>query len=118
VAILQHQTLSVNLIMFDTAGNYSQLICAAMRFGFPVTTDIVIGRYRGNRCLSSDRHVSNIGGHISSNVREEYLSLVLTLLSNSKFKQSIFPSLPFQCCREKYILHCVETSAQKFVETC
>jgi hypothetical protein len=41
-AMLPHQTLPVNLIMFNTAGNYSQLICAAMRFGFPVTTDEVI----------------------------------------------------------------------------
>jgi hypothetical protein len=69
-AILPHQTLSVNLIMFDTAGNYSQLICAAMRFGFPVTTDRVIGRYRGNRCLSSEHQISNIGRHISSNFGE------------------------------------------------
>ena len=51
-AILPHQTLSVNLIMFDTAGNYLQLICAAMRFGFPVTTDRVIRRYRGKHTLS------------------------------------------------------------------
>jgi len=51
-AILPHQTLSVNLIMFDTAGNYSQLICAAMGFGYPVTTGRVIGRFRGNHCHS------------------------------------------------------------------
>ena len=68
-AMMPHQTLSVNLIMFDTAGNYSQQICAAMRFGFPVTTDRVIWMYRGIHCLftaSGTKHV--IDRNISSNV--------------------------------------------------
>jgi hypothetical protein len=87
-AMLPHQTLSVNLIMFDKAGNYSQLICATMRFGFPFTTDRFIGKYRVTTASLTASRIKHINvGHIASNVT------FLTLFSNS----NIDKVCPFLC---------------------